>query len=679
MVGQLVEVKDMFRGMAPVRVLDDKGEFKKDANGRPVFVIVRPTVDMIIKDKEGAVYKKDKSFGLSKIFRKGDYLKVKYIKGKYFGDKITKPEYNDYIRSYPDQIAKLLKIVDPLRPDGTGVVQFKVPYGPQQAGGQGGGGALGEQGGYPGAPGTGPTTSPKGGPWRYDPSTGEGEIPDKAYPWLNWVPKWPKWDFDDQGTKRNELAFKEVWTAQEDIWIQSELFQLVRKANGYVSNFRVHPDAKNQKARATFSNTQEASTSQIYYFQNPYWTMQMQLVRSRDGTLEENILKVRAFNRLTRRQSTDVKFKITVVEPATRGEGQTPPLVIHLPKNGLEEGKAVPLSGLQGSTDESRAFGTPWLEFRINDITPTGIYNVEQVLTWQTAAVKRIDHIVIGNGQNPGLGTFGSPETQGGAPGAGSPGFGRGGVPGGLGATASTGPTGQSHRTVVAELKPFPAFKSEEEPEELSDPNFPGAMPGGPGMPQGEGAGPGGVPTAPKGTGSPFEFKRYIEVGGRTRKLPVGISLIIDQRHVGLVLAAFSNSKLRMLTTQVLLNRYPDSVRPGTPEDAQGDPDANEAGNPGAPGGLGGGFGPGGFSPGRGFGGPGEGASGGYPGGYPGQTGPLASKKVETASETPESNMELVVYGIVSLYQRYPAKPDPLPGAGEPGEDGVPAVPASGS
>ncbi len=686
LVGQLLDVGLLADGKAPIWVLDENGEFKRDKNGAPVIKIVRPTYDIKITDANGATYTGVTNFSRAAIFlpdtQKKVYLKVKYLKGKYYGDKITKEEYSDYRRTYNDQIAKLLAIVNPLRPDGTGVVQFKIPLG-SQASSLGGEAVSGP---FPGAPGAGPSTTSKG--WRYDPENGKA-VPDKAYPWLNWVPEWPKWV---EGTGRRKLAFKEVWTAQEDIWIQTELFHLIKKANGYVSNFKVHPGDTNHQERAKFSGTRTERTSQIYFLQNPYWTMQLQLVQKAGGALKENILKVRVFNRLVRRQSTDVKFKITLVKPSKDIKNPTPPQLIHLPSNGLDEQKRVPLSSLAGSPDERTAQGTPWLEFRIReDINPTGIYKVEQVLTWQTAAVKRIDQVVIGSGKNPGGGETSGTTTPGaeqgfgvvnpGAGGAGGPT--RPGLTGGV-AMGSSGLSAQSHRT-VSELKPFPAFKSEEKSSEgattpttgpggtaMPGPGNTAGIPSGPPMPPGgsgttEGpGGPGQNPFAKPGSGSMFDFKRYVEVGGRTRKVPVGVSLIVDQQHVGLVLAAFSNSRLRFLTTQVLLNRYPDSVRPGTQDDTSPSGGSGDLGRPGIPGGPGlGGYG---LRP------------GGRPGqdpetGYPGTTG-TTNKKSETTSEMPESNMELVVYGIMSIYQRYPAKPEGASGgsSGDAGKTGTPTA-----
>jgi hypothetical protein len=88
------------------------------------------------------------------------------------------------------------------------------------------------------------------------------------------------------------------------------------------------------------------------------------------------------------------------------------------------------------------------------------------------------------------------------------------------------------------------------------------------------------------------------------------------------VLTHFNNSKLRFLETQVLLNHYSGSLQPPPPPDAKSDNP-----RPGFPG-----FGPGNRGPGQ------PAAAGG--------------------GQDLETNMEIVIYGIMTLYQRYPPPPN---------------------
>lgn len=131
------------------------------------------------------------------------------------------------------------------------------------------------------------------------------------------------------------------------------------------------------------------------------------------------------------------------------------------------------------------------------------------------------------------------------------------------------------------------------------------------------------------------------------RRLPVAISLIVDQDHVDRVQTAFTNSKLRFLMTQALLNRYPLSVAPPLVKDAGFGPGVGGPEGPMVPF-----FPPPGVMPG--------------PMGPMGPVGPMGPMGLDTGGailsggspvETMETNMELVVYGIVTLYGRFPGRP----------------------
>src|SRR5205823_7435653 len=82
-----------------------------------------------------------------------------------------------------------------------------------------------------------------------------------------------------------------------------------------------------------------------------------------------------------------------------------------------------------------------------------------------------------------------------------------------------------------------------------------------------------GGPVGPAGTGGAEGERtpngllenRYLEVTPQARRVPVGIALIVDQAHVARVQTAFADSPLRFLITQVLMHRYPKSVRPDVP------------------------------------------------------------------------------------------------------------------
>jgi hypothetical protein len=426
----------------------------------------------------------------------GKPIAVKYQRGKYFTDPLTQSEMLVFIETYKDQIHPLLQQVDPLRLDEkghlTGVVQLK---------------------GLP----------------LYDPKSELRALAD--VPFLNFI--------SDDWKKGNDIS-EEAWYAQEEIWVQREIYRLIRAANDLVSKFE-----KDQTADKDGSVT----------FKNVYFKLKLKLAPGGDE------LQVTITNRLKRRQKLDQSFLIRFQK-----DGDAPEKIL------------IPGEPLEPAGNAEKA-DTKFLKIPL-DKNPRrkGIFNVEQVLTWETAAVRRIDDLDI----------------------------------------AEEG--AESHRTYQTKLRSY----TEKKEDANADPNAPpggppGGQPGGRGVPRGNRGGARGIgggkgPRAPQG-GLPngMARDRYLEVTPQARRIPVAVVLIVDQDHVDRVLTAFDNSPLRFLITQVTLNHFPGSLRP--PEPTAG----GVAGNPGP--------------------------------GIPGQE----------AAQDLEANMELVIYGIVTLYERYPPRPQQTP------------------
>ena len=122
---------------------------------------------------------------------------------------------------------------------------------------------------------------------------------------------------------------------------------------------------------------------------------------------------------------------------------------------------------------------------------------------------------------------------------------------------------------------------------------------------------------------------RYVEVTPMvSRRVPVAVALIVDQDHIDYVQQAFNNSKLRFLTTQESFNRFPGSLRPQLPIE----PMAGGADTPNS----------------RNY--------------RPEPVQPTAG------ADDLEINIEMLIYGIVTLYERYPPPliPPTVPGAPPP-------------
>lgn len=241
---------------------------------------------------------------------------------------------------------------------------------------------------------------------------------------------------------------------------------------------------------------------------------------------------------------------------------------------------------------------------------PAGIESVVQAYDWRTAAVKRIDRLALGYLSDEEHGAPLVPDDKAFKPAGGGEKGGAGGKPN-LGADAPKG--------------------------------------GLPGMTAG--AGTGGTSGGSSGNKTPInglERNRYLKViHPQVRRLPLGLVLIVDPGHIQDVLAAVANSNMRIQITQVQWQHYraqdlkpKGDNKPGPGPKREPRPGPAAGGRPGA-----------GAMPLPGAGVPGP--AGGMPGMGPGASGPAGKAE---AAEEPTNVVELAVYGIASLYGRYPSK-----------------------
>jgi hypothetical protein len=182
------------------------------------------------------------------------------------------------------------------------------------------------------------------------------------------------------------------------------------------------------------------------------------------------------------------------------------------------------------------------------------------------------------------------------------------------------------------------------------------------------------------------ERKRYLDFSDQVRRVPVAMVLVIDQGRIPDVLSALTNSRLHIWVTQWQWSHVGGIAAPPTPDTSSGEEPREVAGGkqpmspmgpggkrpgmpmvgpPMAPGGGSGGYqntimGP---RPGMGAGGPRIGGMGGLMprmSGTGGMGGGSLQNFFSGAGEGVEPDdpnlVELVVYGIASLYERYPPK-----------------------
>jgi hypothetical protein len=380
---------------------------------------------------------------------------------------------------------------------------------------------------------------------------------------------------------------EDVWLAHEDLWIQKELFYRVKLANESISHFELvavdgEPTLKKGKdnkskplTHAQIAELNQEKQGGTFTFKNPYWQLELKLVKGKVEYKLENLLP--------RRQRLNVDFMVRLNESDPRMEKLSVSGTTLDPKP--LDGAKADVKKQEEKKDEDSYFktgilGDPVIEKdKPKPPSRTGIYAVEQVLTAETAAVKRIDLVSIGDM---------TPEE-----------------------------CSLSHRTFPDKLRSFlKDDKKELEKKDDVDPNNPPLVPRGL------------ADKAVRKTENGLLKDRYLDVTVEARRIPVAIVLIADQEQIDRVLTSFRNSPMRFLTTQVLLNRYPHSLQAAAGQVQGGGPQPLQFGIRG-PGPMRGGEQPKVIDPNAG----------------------------QAPAGDSESNVEVVIYGQVTLYDRYRSEP----------------------
>jgi hypothetical protein len=461
---------------------------------------------------------------------------------------------------------------------------------------------------------------------------------------------------------------EDFWLAQEDLWVKRELLRIVRGANDLVAKFHALDEleaaaAEKKAAEAAAKAAEEAAKSPAEskpadggtpaakaapkvvqkkpvdlnhrIFRNQHWQLDLTLKQERDDK-NKPIIKLAGTitNVGARRRALGVQFKV-LLQPGPNSSG----ILLPVDREPLGVGETWTI---------------PPQVFTADKVAFQGLFGVEEVLTWKTAPVKRIDVIELGYGSSR-----------------------------------------LAHRT----LKP-PRWYT---PPVVEDPAAGGGEGGMPGFGRKEmasvGIGPGGGGAqANPTTKSGLNLNRYIDTNDQVRHMPVAMVVIADDEHIAELLSAFSNSPLRVQVTQCHWQVCHDKLTPTT-EETGGIPGTGPSGVGGGSklggiagmAGLGGGVGQG---PGGGMGrrgrdedgrnsiyrGGGKGAgmgmgaqmvgpmgAGNRPGslggpGRPGMGSGLGGIGMGAGSEGEEelsmNLLEVSIYGIASLYEKFPpAKP----------------------
>jgi len=369
-------------------------------------------------------------------------------------------------------------------------------------------------------------------------------------------------------------------------------------------------------------------------FRNPNWELDLLLVSDGKGQVQ-----ISDKSTITNINSTQRTLSLSTAQFDVRRQGERDPVArIIIPAEWLAWKETTELKDIKKSQ------GT----FGFERTRPIEI-EVDEVFTWATSPIKRIDAIELYY---------------------------------------------NSHRTANLALKPAAQFPVAEAPKETTAGGLSGGMgaipPPGGGL---SGGAPGGGSDSSK-TPNGLVRNRYISVTEQVRHMPVALALVVDQAHMQDVLTAVINSRLRIQITQVQWKRIRGvkamlasngpggSEPPGVPGGGTSGPGRFSGSGPrspggGGPGGVSGG-GPGGVSGGP-MSPPGGGGSGTKPPTIPGRgaSGGGSTTTVPGSGDDSDPNLvEMAVYGIAALYERYPPRPPAQPESpgSPPGLPGTPPV-----
>lgn len=490
-----------------------------------------------------------------------------------------------------------------------------------------------------------------------------------------------------------QLNKDQVWLMMEDIWVQRSMLDAVRSINADMATFRravrdkdgnvvVDPsyDDKGQKWEGGKKVETPEPEKKKALFRSRTWGLDLELVR--EGSSHR---LVGTLTNLSERLQLMGVGNVMTLHVWFSKDPTAAPLVFKIGGEFLP-GKGAVKRGPDGKDGPANVLSIVPIDDHVLPAAMSAdeIVRVEQVFDVRTVPVKRIEALALGflDARNAAaqlkapLFIKDDPATDpGAAGGAAAAGFGSGDGP-----------------------PPMPGAGG-------PPPGLTGAGAGGFG---GFGGGNNAARKVAWGAGplaavTDGNKRRYLEVSGQVRRMPVGIVVVVDQSYMEDTLLAFANSPLRFQITQVAWTRFRGTLAgigatsggssgPGAGIDfgggtvnfgGSGDPDDRGGGygsygpRPGGPGaggiskpGFGSGFGPSGPS----------GPTGPFgPGGPTGPFGP-GSPSNPTASTVSESQItsglvELSIYGIVSLYEKYEAPKPPDATAGTPPTGADPKAP----
>src|SRR5260370_12717736 len=309
----------------------------------------------------------------------------------------------------------------------------------------------------------------------------------------------------------------DVWLTQEELWVKREMLRIIREANDLVARFKeVIPESATDKDKkevkagpvaAKDAPPAKAETAALEkdkkgvkpipaatktdpnhkIFRNPNWELDLTLTDSggRKFTLDGKLTNI-----AKRKQSLDTKFKVFLQDPSTVTE----------PSFELLSVDGLPLA--VGESKEVKPKAVP--EQRAIE----GLFGVEQVLTWKTAAVKRLEELQLMYMSSRTIRELKPPGFIKTAPAEGADSATSGDTTAPAAATPSA--------TSASPLSPYGVAAVQETTQ----------------------------------TQNGLAINRYTDYSDQVRHMPVAMVVIVDEEHLPELLAAFVNSKLRIQITQ---------------------------------------------------------------------------------------------------------------------------------
>lgn len=436
--------------------------------------------------------------------------------------------------------------------------------------------------------------------------------------WRNVIHPVSGWDPDRPPT------VEECWLAQEDLWVKRELLSIIQETLDSVRIFKEYkpPLGASKDAKETKKEEPAPGGAKSQLMRNANWELNLivepgpnngGMVISAKSTFK-NINPWKRWLSLA-----DVHFRVH------QGGDSFLPFT-------------VPVDRVAGDETADFKQAIPFGKFDAKLSKPL---QVEQMLSWQTSPIKRIDKLELGY---------------------------------------------NSHRTANRTCKAKQIGKPGEDENKDKQDAPTGTTPGGPGSSlggSGSGPPPGMMTSSPilgasgapgaaggKGINADLNRERYLDFTEQVRWMPVGIVLIVDQQYMQDVQVAVANSRLRLQPTQIAYHRAY-NIRSAPSTGTSTSPDRKERPvspvvGEGVPGGGSGRYGSSSPMP------PGAGGSRGgkfgslMPPGGPSPYNPAGGTASSTGNEDDPNVVELSIYAIASLYERFPPKQPAAPASPKP-------------